>query len=566
MKRARGRDYFLLFLLAIVLFGFVVYPLARTFAESLSSNGGISFREYRRFFDFDNPSDLEAVLNSVLLSVLSVFFSGIVGTGLAYLISEFDFPSKGVLKRVAVLPIALPPLVGVVAFLFLYGETGIIPRAFAEVLGLQTAPVYLEGFAAILFVHTYSFYVYFYLFASASLARVDPAVVEAAANLGGSRLRTFSKVILPLLSPALVGASLLTFMASMASFSAPFLFAGARRFMTLQIYNAKLNGDMGLAATHSVVLVVISIVFLLFLRNYTRRRKFVLAMKGVSRRTARRTVGLTRGVAGLTAVVALLFILLPVAGILLISFAQEGSWTSQLLPSAYTFENYVKLLADEHVFRPILNSASMASVATIANLVFGVAAAFLLTRRVFTPRVTGTGLDVAASLPFAVPGTVVALSLIVAFNTPTIFTGGEILVGTFWILPLAYFIRNIPVVVRSTTAGFQQFDQSLEEAALNLGASGWRTFRRVILSSIRPSVISGAFLAFIAALGEFVSSILLYTYDNRPISVEILAQLRLYNFGSAAAYGVLLLVLVVGVTALAGVWRGEEKQGSSFVF
>jgi len=373
------------------------------------------------------------------------------------------------------------------------------------------------------------------------------------------------KVILPLLTPALVGASLLTFMASMASFSAPFLFAGARRFMTLQIYNAKLNGDMALAATHSVVLVIISIIFLLLLRSYTRKQRFVLAAKGVSRRMARTTTRLTRSLAGLTAGIALLFILLPVAGIILISFAEEGSWTWQLLPSAYTFGNYAKVLTDEHVLQPILNSTSMAALATAANLVFGVTVAFLITRRVFAPRVTGTSLELATALPFAIPGTVVALSLIVAFNKPTPLTGGEVLVGTFWILPLAYFIRNIPLVVRSTAAGLQQFDQSLEEAALNLGASSWRTFWRVTLSSIRPSIISGALLAFIAALGEFVSSILLYTYDNRPISVEILAQLRLYNFGSAAAYGVLLLVLVIGVTSLAGIWRGEERQETGFV-
>ena len=566
MKSARRGDYLLLLLLALVLAAYVVYPLARTVAESLSSKAGISFQEYRRFFDFSSPSDLEALLNSVLLSILSVLFSGIVGTGLAYLISEFEFPLKGLLKRVAVLPIALPPLVGVIAFLFLYGESGILPRALKEILGLERPPIYLEGFVAILFVHTYSFYVYFYLFTSASLTRIDSAVVEAAMNLGSSRSRTFWKIILPLLTPSLVGASLLTFMASMASFSAPFLFAGGRRFMTLQIFNAKLNGDLALASTHSVVLVSISIIFLLLLRIYTRRQRFVLATRGVSRRMTRRMTKASRGFAAATAVVALLFVLLPVAGIFLISFAKEGSWTWQLLPSTYTLGNYLDLLTDEDVFRPILDSASMATLATAGNLVFGVAAAFLITRRVFAPRGTGVGLEVAVALPFAVPGTVIGLSLIVAFSKPTLLTAGEVLVGTFWILPLAYFIRNIPLVVRSTSAGFQQFDISLEEAALNLGGSGWRTFWKVTLPSILPSIISGALLAFIAALGEFVSSILLYTYDNRPISVEILAQLRLYNFGSAAAYGVLLLVLVIGVTSLAGIWRGGERQGESFVF
>ena len=566
MKRARIEDYLLLILLTIVLVAYFLYPLALTFVESLRSKGGLSPAEYLRFFDLSSLTNLEALLNSALLSALSVLLSGIVGTGLAYIVNEFEFPLKGLLKRVAVLPIALPPLVGVVAFWFLYGESGIIPRAMKELLGLQKPPLYLEGFVAILFVHTYSFYVYFYLFASAFLRRIDPAVIEAAVNLGSSQWRTLRKVILPLLTPALVGASLLTFMASMASFSAPFLFGGGKRFMTTQIYNAKLNGDMGLAATHSIVLVVISIFFLLLLRRYSGKRRYVQATKGVSRRLSRRVTKFSRALATVTALVALLFILLPAAGILLISFAKEGSWTWQLLPSAYTLENYLKLLTEEGVFRPIANSAAMAALATAANVVFGVIVAFLITRRVFSPRGVGLGLEIASALPFAIPGTVIALSLILALNRPTLFTGGQVLVGTFWILPLAYFTRNIPIVVRSTTAGFQQFDRSLEEAAHNLGATTWRTFWKVIFPSILPSIISGALLAFIAALGEFVSSILLYTYDNRPISVEILAQFRLGNFGGAAAYGVFLLILVIGVTSLAGIWRGEDNLRETFVF
>ncbi len=566
MKRARIEDYLLLILLTIVLVAYFLYPLALTFVESLRSKGGLSPAEYLRFFDLSSLTNLEALLNSALLSALSVLLSGIVGTGLAYIVNEFEFPLKGLLKRVAVLPIALPPLVGVVAFWFLYGESGIIPRAMKELLGLQKPPLYLEGFVAILFVHTYSFYVYFYLFASAFLRRIDPAVIEAAVNLGSSQWRTLQKVILPLLTPALVGASLLTFMASMASFSAPFLFGGGKRFMTTQIYNAKLNGDMGLASTHSIVLVVISIFFLLLLRRYSGKRRYVQATKGVSRRLSRRVTKFSRALATVTALVALLFILLPAAGILLISFAKEGSWTWQLLPSAYTLENYLKLLTEEGVFRPIANSAAMAALATAANVVFGVIVAFLITRRVFSPRGVGLGLEIASALPFAIPGTVIALSLILALNRPTLFTGGQVLVGTFWILPLAYFTRNIPIVVRSTTAGFQQFDRSLEEAAHNLGASTWRTFWKVIFPSILPSIISGALLAFIAALGEFVSSILLYTYDNRPISVEILAQFRLGNFGGAAAYGVFLLILVIGVTSLAGIWRGEDNLRETFVF
>jgi len=175
-------------------------------------------------------------------------------------------------------------------------------------------------------------------------------------------------------------------------------------------------------------------------------------------------------------------------------------------------------------------------------------------------------LNVVSVVPFAIPGTVIALSLIIAFNKPHWFTLGQVLVGTFWMLPLAYFVRDLPIVVRSSEAGFGHIDRSLEEASLNLGASTARTFRRVTLPLILPSILSGALLAFIAALGEFVSSVLLYTYDSRPISVEILAQLRLHNFGSAAAYGVFLMLLVLLVTSLSARWRGERATEHTFVF
>ena len=566
MKRARLGDYLLLAAILYILFAFILYPILQTLSESLRIATGFSLANYKSFLDPKNTANLEALLNSVLLSVFSVLFSGILGTALAYLINEFEFPMKSFLRRIAVLPIALPPLVGVVAFLFLYGESGILPRALKELLGLQKPLFYLEGFAAILVVHTYSFYVYFYLFVSSLMIRLDPSVTEAAVNLGSSRWRTLRKVILPLLKPALVGASLLTFMASMASFSAPFLFAGDKRFMTFQIYNAKLNGDLGLAAMHSVVLVVISVVFLLILRRYSGREIYSHATRGVSRALTQRVTKFSQGLAAGGAIIAVLFILLPVAAIFLVSFAKEGSWTYQLIPASYTLDNYFRLFTEENVFRPIGNSALMASLATTANVAVGVALAFLITRRTFVPRGLGLGVEIISALPFAIPGTVIALSLILAFNHPALLAARQVLVGTFWILPLAYFVRHLPLVVRASAAGFQQFDRSLEEAAHNLGAGTWRVFWKITFPSIFPSIVSGALLALIAGLGEFVSSILLYTYDNRPISVEILAQLRLGNVGGAAVYGVLLLILVIGVTYVANIWTGEKGQGEVIVY
>ena len=155
-----------------------------------------------------------------------------------------------------------------------------------------------------------------------------------------------------------------------------------------------------------------------------------------------------------------------------------------------------------------------------------------------------------ALLPFAIPGTVIALNLIVTFDEASVLSGGAVLVGTVWLVPLAYFVRHIPLVVRAAQAALESYDDRLSEASSDLGAGAWTTFRRVVLPVILPGVIAGALLTFVTALGEFVSSIMLYVYGNRPISVELFAQLRLYDFGAAAAYGVLLMVLVIGAVAL----------------
>jgi iron(III) transport system permease protein len=263
--------------------------------------------------------------------------------------------------------------------------------------------------------------------------------------------------------------------------------------------------------------------------------------KGVAMKARRVQQGWARFVLGAFGVTMVVLLILPNLTVVLISFVKNGTWTWQILPDVYTMENYSNLFADPRVAEPVLNSLQMAVLATAANMVFGIAAAYLLVLK----KVRGSRfIEALIMLPYAVPGTVIAISLIVAFNKPNMFTGGAVLVGTFWLLPIAYFIRNLPLVFRSTYAAFEQFEPVLEEAGRNLGASWWFSFRRIIFPLIAPGIISGALLAFVLALGEFVSSILLYNYSNRPISVEIISQLRVFNLGSAAAYSVFLIVMI----------------------
>jgi iron(III) transport system permease protein len=181
----------------------------------------------------------------------------------------------------------------------------------------------------------------------------------------------------------------------------------------------------------------------------------------------------------------------------------------------------------------------MSALATAANLVWGLMTTFWLRRRSGMVRRVA---DILIVLPWALPGTVVAIAMVESFSA---------FAGTVMLLPFLYFVRNIPIVVRAIDASFQQVDPSIEEAAVSLGATPAYAIRRVVLPLVLPGALAGSLLAFITALGEFVSSIMVYVYSNRPIAVEILSQLRQYNFGTASAYGVLLIVLIA-ITLLIG--------------
>lgn len=551
--------------LFIIYGAYIVYPLGMTVINSLRVDGELSFAHYVALFDPEHRGNWEAIWNSVLVSVLSVALSAVVGGVLALVFTQTSFPLRGVLGRFAILPIALPPLVGVISFLFVFGESGIVPRVLQMVFMTDHVPFYLDGFWAVVAVHVFSFNVYFYLFVSASLRRFDSSMVEAAESLGSRPLRTFVRVILPSLKPALVGASVLTFMASMASFSAPFLFGGAQRFLTTQIYSTKLNGELDLAAAQSILLAIVSIGFFLILQVSSGSRLAGQGTKGAVRTVPLQFRPIARKLLIAAAGVILGLEILPILTILVISFVQEGTWTWQILPSVFTMENYEKLAQDPRVVEPVVNSVIMTALALGAALLVGTLAAYAITKGALRKR--KTMFDVLFTMPFAIPGTVVAISLILAFNEPGWFTGGAVLVGSFWILPLAYCIRTYPLVVRSTSAALEQMDDSLLEAAQTFGAGPLRRFRSIALPMILPGIVAGGLLTAIAGLGEFVSSILLYTYTSRPISIEILSQLRGYNFGAAAAYCVILLLLILALTVLSQrLGKTGKVQGGIFNF
>ena len=495
----------------------------------------------------NSPSDREALVTSIWISLLSVIGSLAIGLPLALLMGRVDFPGRKVLAAVATLPAALPPLVGVVAFLFLYGESGFVTRIAQKMIGAKDPPWNFTGVGAIVFVHAYTMYVYVYLFVMAGLERVDTSLEEAAAGLGYSRWGRLRKVTLPLLTPALAGSMLLVFMSSLGSFSAPYVFGGGLRVLSTQIVNSKLNGAMGMAYVDTTVLAVSAVFALLVLRYFERRRQYVAVGKGTRRRTTVSSPTL-RKVAPALAFITVLILVLPHFTVLLVSLAKEGTWTDQLFPPIYTLDNFRRLISDANLWTPVRNSVLMAVIATAANIVVCFLAAYLVVMRKFPGRRL---LELLLAIPWAIPATAIAIGLASTFNRDDILGGRVLLIGTFWILPLAYFIRGVPLVASAVESSLRQLDASLEDAARGLGASWLRIMWRIILPAVRPGLAAGALLAAVTAVGEFVASVVLYTNRNRPISIEILAQIRALSMGTAAAYSVLLIGLVLIITALA---------------
>jgi len=532
---------FLFLITGLVLLYGVIYPNLHVVVSSLQRNDQWSLANYREALS--QSAVLESVFTSLGVSILTVLFCALVGIPLAFLFERYSFPARRLFAVLAALPLVLPPLVGTVAFIFLCGESGILARLVQSVFHLQTPPWSLRGWAALLLFHTYTMYPFFYVLTGAGLRRIDAGLAEAGRSLGAGSVQVLFRVVLPQLTPSLVAAGLLTFMTSMASFSAPLLFGGSVRVLTLEIFTARQRGDLELALTETVILAAFSLGALIFFQRYEGTRKFAAAaMKGTGRRLKAITSGKARAAAIVCGVLFASLLVLPVATLVLVSFAQDGQWTTQTFPPAYTLANYARILTEKDASEVFINSLTMSAIAALAALVWSFCVATLAMGK--GSRARKRLLSLLVLIPWALPGTVVAVALAEAYGKPSPLLGSYVLIGTFWILPVVYFLRFMPLVVRAVQASMEQLDPALEEAAGSLGARWWQRFRRVTLPLVWPGAAAGTLLAFVIALGEYVASVLLFVPSNRPVSIAIASELRDFNLGAAAAYGVVLMVII----------------------
>ena len=334
--------------LTLLLAWLVIYPIVIVAADAAHPS---ALRDF-----FTRPGEWAALWASIWISLVSVILAAAIGIPLAFLFEWFDFPGRKTLGALIALPVVLPPLVGVIAFLFLYGESGFIARAVQSLLHLQNAPWRLQGAVAILLVHAYSMYVYFYLFTRAGLAKLDVSMLEAAQALGADRRATLWRVIVPLLRPSLVGAAILTFMTALGSFSAPYIFGGGFRVMTTQIVATKLNGDLPLAMVETVALALVAVAGLAILRRTEGDDILVALGKGIAPRPRPIRRASVRWLAAGAGWGLAVLLLLPHLTLALVSLVPYGAWTTEVLPPVINFDNYRRLFSETERLRPLWNS------------------------------------------------------------------------------------------------------------------------------------------------------------------------------------------------------------------
>lgn len=532
-------------LLLLFLIGYILYPALKTVEVSLTNHGTNSLIHYITFFT--SEANITPLINSITLGFLTVIVCGIIGTALAFFVHYFDFPGKQIIDKLLLMPLILPGIVIVFAFVQLYGESGLITQSIKYIFGLKSTPYSFAGLKGILFVHAYTQYVYFYISVSIAIRHIDYSVIESARNLGAAKTKIFTSIILPFISPALISSAVITFISGIGSFTAPSIIGSGYKVLTTQILFSKANNYMEIAATQVVILTCISLFLFSIFRVYEKKALFTSSVKGVSVQAVTIKSLPIRFLMLSAAGILIVTILLPVFAILLLSFVKSETMMVNIFPQEFTWGNYLEIFTRPRKFEPFLNSIMMATLASLLGLAVAIPSSYIIVKTKIKLKWL---IEILVMLPWAMPASAIAINIINAYNTPNIFSFNSVLVGTFILLPLGYFIRSIPLMVKTTCISFQNLNETYIEASKSLGASAVQTFTRIVLPIISPGLIAGFLLVFVRSIGEYTISVFLYTPSNKPVSIAVVNGIFEYNLGIAMAYGTILILITSALSYL----------------
>jgi iron(III) transport system permease protein len=535
---------------------FMLYPLGYVFSNAFFTAEGFSLSFFRLMLS--SPNYLAILANSVNLGMAVTLFTTLLSLPLALLLVRYDFPGKGLLNGLILIPLVLPPFVGAIGMRQLLARFGSVNLLLLET-GIIDQPIdWLGGgFWGVVILEVLHLYPIMYLNVAAALANVDPSLEEAARNMGASRFKLFRTVTFPLMLPGYFAGAIIVFIWAFTDLGTPLVFE-YREVIAVQIFNMVTDLHQNPMGYAFVVAVMVLTLFFFYLskRLIGGRRYEMLARghvtSGVQTASRALTVIIYGVVLGISALA-----LIPHLGVFLTSIT--GRWFLTVLPTEYTLRFYHEVFSHDLTLLSIRNSLLLSSLSTIIDVILGVTIAYLLARK----RVPGRNvLDALAMLPLALPGLVIAFGYIAAFSATPL----DARVNPVPLLVIAYAVRRLPYMVRAAYAGFQQSSVALEEAAMNLGATPIKTFYQITFPLVFANLVAGAVLAFSFAMLEVSDSLILALKEEYyPITKAIYVLLGRIADGPyiASAMGMLGLLLLGGTLFIAGRFFGR-RMGELF--
>ncbi|MBZ9857099.1 iron ABC transporter permease [Mesorhizobium sp. CA13] len=554
---------------------FVAYPLLSILASAIEDNDGniVPALFAEKLFSANiwslrclyGDGSCGVAWNTVAIAVLVGFFCTALGLALALIALRTRLPAKWLLRGLSILPIITPPFVIGLALILLFGRAGIVTNLLSEHLGIPRSR-WIYGMAGITIAQVLAFTPIAFLVLAGVLQGVSPSMEEASQTLRAGRWRTFSTITWPLIRPGLASAFLISFIESMADFANPLVLGGNFNVLSTDIFFAVVGAahDQGRAAVLAIVLLGFTLAAFVIQRRWIGSRSYVtVAGKGDGGVPATLPKGLRIGC--YAAVIPWLLLTVVVYGIILgggfvQSIGRDNTPTLEYFLTAFSVEKGVNgWFLSGSAWPSLLTTIGLALVAMPFTAALGILTAYLLDRQHFAGR---TMFEFLAMMSFAIPGTVVGVSYILAFNVPPVQ-----LTGTGLIIVISFIFRNMPVAIRAGLANLGQIDKSLDEASLTLGARSFATLRRVILPILKPAIVTAMIYSFVRAVTAVSAVIFLATGRFNLATVYIVGRADVGEYGIAIVYSavliVVMMIILIGIQLLVGERRLGRRRAEA---
>ncbi len=534
MKKTKRLDPWMAVTLAILgcYLLFLIYPMFNLLRQSVfnGETGAFTLEYFQKFFG--KSYYFSTLWNSFKVSVAATVITLVIGVPLAYVYNMYYIKGRGFLQIIIILCSMSAPFIGAYSWILLLGNSGLIRKTIKSLLGVTLPSIY--GFNGILLVLSLQLFPLVFLYVSGAMKNIDNSLLEVSENMGCKGVRRFFKVILPLCMPTILAATLLVFMRAFADFGTPLLIGQGYRTFPVEIYNAFFSetagGDYGFACATSVIAILITTVVFLVQKHTSNRFSFTMsALHPIERKKAKGPFNVLIHVFAY-GVVGVAF--MPQLYILYESFRKTSG---KAFVPGYSLESYRS--AFQVAGSAIKNTFVIGLSALAVIILLAVLVAYLVVRRRNT---ANNVIDIMSMLPYIIPGSVVGIALIMAFNQKPL-----ILTGTMIIMVIALVIRRLPYTIRSSVATLQQIPITVEEAAISLGASKVKTFFLVTVPMMANGIISGAILSWVTIITELSTAICLYTVRTQTLTLAIYVYVSRGNDGIAAALATILSLTTV---------------------